>query len=46
MSDTHPDHGAPPPEYHAFPKTWGAEFIRAGEVRFRVWAPGAESPRR
>lgn len=31
------------PEYHAFPKTWGAEFIRAGEVRFRVWAPGVET---
>lgn len=43
MSDMHPNHGAPPPEYHAFPKTWGAEFIRAGEVRFRVWAPGVET---
>lgn len=27
----------------SFPRSWGAEFIGAGEVRFRVWAPGAES---
>ena len=23
-----------------FPRSWGAEFIRSGEVRFRIWAPG------
>jgi malto-oligosyltrehalose trehalohydrolase len=27
-------------EFRAFPKTWGAEFVAAGEVRFRIWAPG------
>lgn len=27
-------------EFRAFPKTWGAEFVAAGEVRFRLWAPG------
>ncbi|CAN5293370.1 malto-oligosyltrehalose trehalohydrolase [soil metagenome] len=25
-----------------FPKSWGAEFVRAGDVRFRVWAPGMD----
>lgn len=30
-------------EARAFPKAWGSEFVRAGEVRFRVWAPGAET---
>ncbi|MCJ8519635.1 malto-oligosyltrehalose trehalohydrolase [Pseudorhizobium tarimense] len=29
-------------EFRAFPKTWGAEFVAVGEVRFRVWAPGQE----
>ena len=29
-------------ELHAFPKTWGAEFTAAGEVRFRLWAPGQQ----
>ncbi|TWF54957.1 malto-oligosyltrehalose trehalohydrolase [Neorhizobium alkalisoli] len=27
-------------EFRAFPKTWGAEYVAAGEVRFRLWAPG------
>lgn len=26
-----------------FPKSWGAEYIRAGEVRFRLWAPEPEA---
>ena len=30
-------------EFRVLPKRWGAEFIRAGEVRFRIWAPGVES---
>ncbi len=30
-------------EFRAFPKTWGAEFVAAGEVRFRLWAPGQET---
>jgi 1,4-alpha-glucan branching enzyme len=30
-------------ERRVFPRHWGAEFIRASEVRFRIWAPGAES---
>lgn len=29
-------------EFHAFPRTWGAEYIAVGEVRFRLWAPGQE----
>ncbi|RWX78946.1 malto-oligosyltrehalose trehalohydrolase [Neorhizobium lilium] len=29
-------------EFRAFPKTWGAEFTAAGEVRFRLWAPGQD----
>jgi maltooligosyltrehalose trehalohydrolase len=29
-------------EYRAFPKTWGAEFVAVGEVRFRLWAPGQD----
>ncbi len=29
-------------EFRAFPKTWGAEYVAAGEVRFRLWAPGQE----
>ena len=28
--------------FHAYPLSWGAAFIRAGEVRFRLWAPGEE----
>jgi len=27
-------------EFRTFPKTWGAEYVAAGEVRFRLWAPG------
>jgi malto-oligosyltrehalose trehalohydrolase len=27
-------------EFRVFPKTWGAEYVAVGEVRFRVWAPG------
>jgi malto-oligosyltrehalose trehalohydrolase len=30
-------------EFRAFPRTWGAEFVAAGEVRFRLWAPGQET---
>lgn len=26
-----------------FPKTWGAEFIREGAARFRLWAPALSS---
>ena len=33
----------PDKEFRLFPKSWGAEFIRAGEVRFRLWAPGQDS---
>jgi maltooligosyltrehalose trehalohydrolase len=29
-------------EFRVFPKTWGAEFVRAGEVRFKLWAPAEE----
>ena len=30
-------------ELRSFPKTWGAEYVAAGEVRFRLWAPGQET---
>jgi maltooligosyltrehalose trehalohydrolase len=30
-------------EFRIFPRTWGAEFVREGEVRFRLWAPGAKT---
>ncbi|WJR65691.1 malto-oligosyltrehalose trehalohydrolase [Neorhizobium sp. CSC1952] len=30
-------------EFRTFPKTWGAEYVAAGEVRFRLWAPGQET---
>jgi malto-oligosyltrehalose trehalohydrolase len=26
-----------------YPKTWGAEFMRAGEVRFRLWSPSCQA---
>lgn len=26
-------------EFRIFPKTWGSEYVREGEVRFRLWAP-------
>ncbi len=26
-----------------FPRSWGAEFLREGEVRFRIWAPPGRS---
>eukprot|EP00913_Durusdinium_trenchii_P008121 g7618.t1 len=29
-------------EFRAFPKTWGAEYVAAGEVRFSLWAPGQD----
>lgn len=29
-------------ELRVFPRRWGAEFIREGEVRFRIWAPQAD----
>lgn len=28
--------------FRVFPKTWGAEFVAVGEVRFRLWAPGQQ----
>jgi malto-oligosyltrehalose trehalohydrolase len=30
-------------EFRVFSKTWGAEFVAAGQVRFRLWAPGQET---
>jgi malto-oligosyltrehalose trehalohydrolase len=27
-------------EFRAFPKRWGAEYVREGQVLFRIWAPG------
>jgi len=30
-------------EYRVFPKSWGAEYTAAGEVRFRIWAPAADT---
>ena len=30
-------------EFRAYPKTWGCEFVAAGEVAFRLWAPGQEA---
>lgn len=30
-------------ETRIFPKAWGAEFVRDGDVRFRIWAPAAET---
>lgn len=30
-------------EFRAFPKTWGCEFVAAGEAAFRLWAPGQEA---
>lgn len=30
-------------EYRVFPKSWGAEYTAAGEVRFRIWASAVES---
>jgi malto-oligosyltrehalose trehalohydrolase len=30
-------------EFRVFPKTWGAEYVALGEVRFRLWAPGQTS---
>ncbi|MGW9229311.1 malto-oligosyltrehalose trehalohydrolase [Pseudorhizobium sp. NPDC055634] len=30
----------PADEFHAYPRTWGAEYTAVGEVRFRLWAPG------
>ncbi|MBC2771708.1 malto-oligosyltrehalose trehalohydrolase [Rhizobium sp. AQ_MP] len=29
-------------EYRVFPKSWGAEYTAAGEVRFRIWASGVQ----
>jgi maltooligosyltrehalose trehalohydrolase len=25
-----------------YPKSWGADYVRAGEVRFRLWSPSSE----
>lgn len=30
-------------EFRVFPKTWGAEYVAVGEVRFRLWAPGQKT---
>lgn len=30
-------------EYRVFPKSWGAEYTAAGEMRFRLWAPTVET---
>jgi len=30
-------------ESRVYPKSWGAEYVAAGEVRFRLWAPGQET---
>lgn len=30
-------------EFRVFPKTWGAEYVALGEVRFRLWAPGQKT---
>lgn len=30
-------------EYRVFPKRWGAEYTAAGEVRFRLFAPSADT---
>ncbi len=32
----------PDREYRVYPRHWGAEYVRAGEVRFRIWAPAFE----
>lgn len=29
--------------FRSFPKSWGAEFVRHDEARFRIWAPGQRS---
>ncbi|WP_435929496.1 malto-oligosyltrehalose trehalohydrolase [Dryocola sp. BD613] len=29
-------------ESKSFPKSWGAEYVAANEVRFRLWAPGQD----
>lgn len=29
----------PDREFRVYPRHWGAEYVRAGEVRFRIWAP-------
>ena len=36
MNDTQPK------EFRSFAKSWGSEFVRDGEVRFRLWAPGLD----
>ena len=30
-------------EFRTFPKRWGAEYVREGQVLFRIWAPGVET---
>ncbi len=30
-------------EFRVYPKSWGAEYVAVGEVRFRLWAPGQET---
>jgi maltooligosyltrehalose trehalohydrolase len=30
-------------EFRTYPKTWGAEYVAVGEVRFRLWAPGHDA---
>jgi malto-oligosyltrehalose trehalohydrolase len=33
------DAAASQKQFRIFPKTWGSEFVRDGEVLFRLWAP-------
>jgi malto-oligosyltrehalose trehalohydrolase len=42
-STSHSDAQASLKEFRIFPKRWGSEYIREGEVRFRLWAPEAKS---
>jgi malto-oligosyltrehalose trehalohydrolase len=41
--DNHSDIDASAKEFRIFPKSWGSEYIREGEVLFRLWAPEAAS---
>ena len=42
-NDKNPDIDASAKEFRIFPKAWGAEYIREGEVRFRLWAPEVDT---
>ncbi len=30
-------------DFRVYPKSWGAEYVAAGEVMFRLWAPGQQT---